>query len=192
MTDPRDNTGPAFPKYDTDDLFTEGAYRIVEAYDNKGWRCVYIQHNCPELSFMDWVGCIYNASWRDKPCNLCYEVPPEGLQMAFWFLKEGGSMTKDGCEVKLEMGAWMLSKIAGPNKHFIYHRCRKEETTYFPVLYMNTKLHEHYGEGEPRWACGGCLKTPPEELEALYLMLESEYAYSVMQTCILTANIGLK
>jgi hypothetical protein len=90
-------------------------------------------------------------------------------------------MTKDKCDVKLEINDWMLAKVFDARRHFLGHRCQdNDHNTYRPAVYFNdfsTRARHPSG----RWACAWCSAAPPEELIGLYLLLETDYAYAVMQ-----------
>ncbi len=90
-------------------------------------------------------------------------------------------MTRDACDVKFEIDDWMLVKAKIPDLHYMCHRCMPEVDMYRSALYCDAKFPQRARHPAPRWRCGWCLDLPPEELEALYLMLESEHAYAVME-----------
>jgi hypothetical protein len=90
-------------------------------------------------------------------------------------------VTKDHCDVKLIMGNWMIA-VPGPSGlHYMYHNCYATSEVYQKAVYMNVNWIK--GPHNPKlcWACTYCSGSPPPELEGLYLMLEQEYTYAVMQ-----------
>ncbi|KKN92468.1 hypothetical protein LCGC14_0209590 [marine sediment metagenome] len=98
-------------------------------------------------------------------------------------------MTKDGSrlKIKLEMNDWVIAKSSVSSVsglHHMYHLCQpvlKGGLEYLLVLYLNAEFPMRARHPDPCWACSRCLRSPPEELECLYLMLESEHAYAIMQ-----------
>jgi hypothetical protein len=90
-------------------------------------------------------------------------------------------MTKDECEVKLEMGDWMIAKFYASSVHFMYHRCHIDKVSYYAAMFHELAFSPRAGCSNPCWACAGCGASVPEELETVYLLLESEYAYDIMQ-----------
>ncbi len=83
--------------------------------------------------------------------------------------------------VKLKIGNWIISSWDDRTDHFMYHYCGVGSPhTVNPHTVVFTKNIRPQPTHPARWRCFLCDKQPPEGLVGAYLMLESEYAYSVI------------
>ena len=83
------------PNTKTEIYLTEGVYRIVRIFPEATGiqRYTFIEHKCPYSSGWtdkpnSWAGHIHSIKNRGEACPSCNQPVSEGLQAAFWFLKE--------------------------------------------------------------------------------------------------------